>query len=251
MKISDGRVTAHQGNAEEIQRIEFAYAERDRTLSGTLKRDQSNPGNQWLKHEHRRRLEQILREQFGERLPECRVLDVGCGYGSLLGWFHELGIPAENLFGVDLLANRIEVARKAYPQFTFVQGNAESSDFSDGSFDVLSAFTVFSSILDSVMASTVAQTMMRVLKEDGAVVWYDMRYPNPWNRHLRAMTKRQIGELFPEFRTELESISLLPPIARRLGSSTHWTYPALASIPVLRSHYLGLLRPRFSGSDLP
>jgi ubiquinone/menaquinone biosynthesis C-methylase UbiE len=245
MKTSDGRLLAHQGNLEEIHRIEFAYAERDRTLSGTLKRDQSNPGNQWLQREHRGRLEQILRERLGRPLPECRVLDVGCGYGSLLGWFHELGIPAENLFGVDLLANRIEVARRTYPQFTFIHGNAESSQFANGSFDLLSAFTVFSSILDSVMARTVAQTMMRVLKDEGAIVWYDMRYPNPLNRHLTAMTKQRIHGLFPELTKELETISLLPPIARRLGSSTHWAYPALASIPVLRSHYLGLLRPRF------
>lgn len=232
----------HQGEVEEIRRIEMAYAERDRTLSGTLKRDQTNPGNQWLKQEHRQRLEKILRERFG-RLAECRVLDVGCGYGSLLAWFHELGVPAENLVGVDLLPNRIETAGKTYPEFTFIQGNAEFSEFPEESFDLLSAFTVFSSILDPVMARNVAQSMTQLLKRDGAVVWYDMRYRNPRNRHTIAMTKPRIGELFPSFTMELEPITLLPPLARRLGRTTHWTYPVLASVPLLRGHYLGLLRP--------
>jgi ubiquinone/menaquinone biosynthesis C-methylase UbiE len=244
MKISDERAAMpHQGGVEEIRRIEMAYADRDRTLSGTLKRDQTNPGNQWVKKEHRQRLAQILRERFGRRLAECRVLDVGCGYGSLLAWFHELGVPAENLFGVDLLPNRIETARTTYPEFTFTQGNAEYFEFPEESFDLLAVFTVFSSILDPAMARNVAQSMTRLLKRDGAVVWYDMRYRNPRNRNTIAMRKPRIGELFPSFTMELESITLLPPLARRLGRTTHWTYPVLASVPFLQGHYLGLLRP--------
>jgi ubiquinone/menaquinone biosynthesis C-methylase UbiE len=243
MKISARRAAVpRQGEVEEVRRIEIAYAERDRTLSGTLKRDQTNPGNQWVKREHRQRLEQILRERFGRRLAECRVLDVGCGYGSLLAWFHELGVPAENLFGVDLLPNRIETARKTYPEFTFIQGNAEHFEFPEESFDLLAVFTVFSSILDPVMARNVAQGMTHLLKRDGAVVWYDMRYRNPWNRHTIAMRKPRIGKLFPSFTIELESMTLLPPLARRFGRTTHWTYPVLASVPLLRGHYLGLLR---------
>jgi SAM-dependent methyltransferase len=228
---------------EEIRRIEAAYSERDRTLEGTLKRDQRNRGNQWLKREHRGRLQDILEERFDRPLNECRVLDVGCGYGSLLGWFHQLGVPAQNLFGVDLLPNRIAAARADYPQFTFVHGNAESSELPAGSFDLISVFTVFSSILDRVMARNVAQRIAALLADDGAVVWYDMRYPNPWNRHMRAMTKRRIAELFPAFALELETITLLPPVARRLGRTTDVTYPLLASVRLLQGHYLGLLRP--------
>jgi SAM-dependent methyltransferase len=236
-------VVSSAREVEEIRRIELAYSERDRTLEGTLKRDQRNRGNQWLKHEHRARLQDILEERFGRPLNECRVLDVGCGYGGLLGWFHELGVPAQNLFGIDLLANRIEAARLAYPQFTFVRGNAESSELPAGSFDLICVFTVFSSILDRAMARNVAQRIAGLLSDDGAVVWYDMRYPNPWNRHMKAMTKRRIAELFPSSTLDLEKITLLPPLARRLGRATDWAYPLLASVPLLQGHYLGLLRP--------
>ena len=102
-------------------------------------------------------------------------------------------------------------------------------------------FTVFSSILDEAMARNVAREIGRVLKQGGAVVWHDLRYPNPWNPTVRAMTKRRIRELFPSFELKPELIYLLPPIARRLGRFTDWTYPMLASISVLRSHYSGLL----------
>jgi ubiquinone/menaquinone biosynthesis C-methylase UbiE len=176
-------------------------------------------------------------------LSQCRVLDIGCGLGSLLGWFHEQGVPAEGLFGVDLLSYRIEAARKAYPAFTFIEGNAEQLDFPNGWFDLVTVFTVFSSILDDKMARRVAGNIRRVLAPDGAVVWYDMRYPNPWNPNVRAMAKGRIRELFPQFHVELERLTLLPPLARHLGPLTEKLYAPFASIPVLCSHYLGLLRP--------
>lgn len=228
---------------DEVRRITTAYAERDRALAGTLKRDPANQANRWLTREHRERLEQILGARLDKPLTECRILDVGCGYGGLLALFHELGVAAENLFGVDLLANRIRIARETYPAFTFLEGNAEHLDFTDGSFDLVAAFTVFSSILDPAMAWNVARSMSRVLNRGGAVVWYDMRYPNPGNQHLRAMTKRRITKLFPSVTMELESITVLPPLVRRLRGATDRTYPLLASIPVLRSHYIGLLWP--------
>jgi SAM-dependent methyltransferase len=234
---------AHLEEVKEIRRIELAYAERDRTLSGSIKRDRTNPGNQWLMEEHRQRLEKILEQRFERPLPECRVLDIGCGYGGLLAWFHEHGVPARNLVGIDLLANRIEGARASYPEFTFIHGNAETSELLEGSFDLISVFTVFSSILDPVMAVNLAQRMAGLLKSDGAVVWYDMRYPNPGNPHLISIPRRRVAELFPDFSMELESITLLPPLARRLGRMTHRAYPLLAAMPPLRGHYLGLLRP--------
>jgi SAM-dependent methyltransferase len=227
---------------DELSRIRMAYAERERTLPGTLKRDTTNPGNRLLLDMHRRRLQQILRQKLDRPLESCRVLDVGCGYGGLLGWFHDLGVPAGNLFGVDLLTSRISAARETYPRFTFLEGNAMDFEFPAGSFDLVPLFTVFSSILDPAMARNLAGSVDRVLAEDGAVVWYDMRYPNPGNRHLRAMPRRRIQALFPAYTLELESISLLPPLARRLGRSTEVAYPLLAALPPLRSHLLGLLR---------
>lgn len=171
------------------------------------------------------------------------MLDVGCGYGSVLSWFKERGVCPENLYGVDLLPNRIEVARETYPEFTFLEGNAEELAFQDHWFDLVSLCTVFSSILEPAMASSVARTFSRVLANHGAVVWYDIRYPNPFNLNVRAMTKSRIRELFPSFDLQLRSLSLLPPIAHRLGRLTDRTFPLLASVPILRSHYLGLLRP--------
>jgi ubiquinone/menaquinone biosynthesis C-methylase UbiE len=229
-----------QPAGDEIRRIRTVYAERERLLHARW--DQGNLGNRLLASECRAAMERLLKERFALPLANCRVLDVGCGYGGLVSSLHDCGVRPENLFGVDLLPNRIEFARTTFPSFTFVEGNAERLDFPDDSFDLVSVFTVFSSILDHVMASNVAREITRVLAGGGAVLWYDMRYPNPWNSGLRAMTRGRIRELFPAFSLELQSLSLFPPVARRLGPITQWAYPLLAGLPALRTHYLGLLR---------
>lgn len=76
------------------------------------------------------------------------------------------------------------------------------------------------------------------------MIWYHFRYNNPTNPNVRGMTKRLIRRFFPDFRMKLHSITLLPPLARRLGRLTPVLYPVLAAIPPLRTHYLGvLIRP--------
>ncbi len=224
-------------HSEEVERIRRVYAD----LKPTLDR---NPGDLISIRERDAALKQLLNEQFKDKLPRSRVLDVECGRGALLDLFHQQGVPAEGLFGVDILPDRLAAARERYPGFTFIDGNAENLEFPDQWFDFVIVFTVFSSILDGEMAKNVARSIARVLAADGIVVWYDMRYPNPWNSNVKEMTKSRIRELFPSFELQLQPLSLLPPLARHLGQFTESAYPRLAAIPILRSHYLGLLRAR-------
>jgi hypothetical protein len=102
-------------------------------------------------------------------------------------------------------------------------------------------FTVFTSILDPKMATNIAGEIARVLRPSAAILWYDFRFNNPFNHHVRGMTRKSISQLFPEFHFQLKPITLLPPLARRMGPMTHFFYPPLARLPFLRTHYLGLL----------
>ena len=223
-------------SSDEINRIRAVYARWEPTY------DHTHPGHLMLVNERDARLKQLL-ATLPQALARCRVLDVGCGFGSLLNLFHEQGAAANNLFGIDLLPHRIEIARQCYPLLSFKEGNGEQIDFPDRWFDIVTVFTVFSSILDHGMAENVARDIGRVLGPGGIIIWYDMRYPNPWNPNVRPMTKARIRELFPSFQLDLESLTVLPPLARRLGSGLNTIYPLLARVPILRSHYLGLLRP--------
>lgn len=80
-----------------------------------------------------------------------------------------------------------------------------------------------------------------MLRPGGAVLWYDFFIKNPRNPHTRPIRKATLQSYFPEFDIELKTLTLFPPLARRLGPLTPMLYPALASLPFLRGHYLGLL----------
>lgn len=55
------------------------------------------------------------------------------------------------------------------------------------------------------------------------------------------MNLRRIRELFPDLGMHMKSITLLLFLARKLGPMTSMLYPVAAAIPLLRTHYLGLL----------
>jgi SAM-dependent methyltransferase len=225
----------------EVARLERVYREYAARGFGQSKWSLANKGNQAIQEECLLKIREKLQKTGFLPLDKRRILDVGCGTGERLAAFADLGARPENLFGVDLIRYRVNEARQKHPGITFQWANAENLPFADRAFDLVTVFTVLSSILNSQMASHVCLEISRVLRGGGAVVWYDFRMHNPWNRHVRGIRRRQIQRLFPDFELHLESISLLPPLARRLGPLTSLTYSPLSSIPFLRTHYLGVL----------
>lgn len=185
----------------------------------------------------------LLSHRLEKPLGQCRILDLGCGEGDVLDWFAHHGASPELMIGVDLLPESITKAQLNYPRLHFAAIDSGVLPFETGEFDIVLTFTLFSSILDLVIAQEVADEIKRVLvAETGMILWYDMRYPNPWNRNMRPMTLFRISDLFPALKVELDALTLIPPLAERLGALTDTLYPILALLPLLRSHYFGALR---------
>jgi len=83
--------------------------------------------------------------------------------------------------------------------------------------------------------------MRRVLEPGGVILWYDFRYDNPRNPHVRGIGAREIRSLFPGCTVRLRRVTLAPPIARRLVPFS-WTVAYLVEkLPLLRTHYLGVI----------
>jgi len=228
-------------NSLEVQRLRSVYEEYNSCGLGRSKWSPSNQGNAAIVRERNQKTLDCLENGGFLPLSARRILDVGCGTGTVLGTFKDWGAKPQNLFGVDLLPERIRRAQERFPEFTFQPANAESLPFADGAFDLVALFTVFTSILDPNMATNVAREIARVLRRGAAILWYDFRFNNPFNRHVRGMTIKSISELFPDFDLRLKPITFLPPLARRMGPMTDFLYPPLARVPFLRTHYLGLL----------
>jgi ubiquinone/menaquinone biosynthesis C-methylase UbiE len=223
----------------ETDRIARAYRERDECAA--MRWDLRNAGNQRILSERRRLVRQLLQRTGWLPMGDRRVLDVGSGGGAELAWFRELGASESHLVGIDLLPERVEAAQRAFPNIAFHVGNAEHLPFPDRSFDLIVAYTVFSSILDPAMAANVASEIRRVMRPGGGLLWYDFRYKSPANPNVRGVSGARVRMLFPDLKGQLTAVTLVPPLARRLGVLTPVAYPMLALLPPLRSHLLGLL----------
>lgn len=100
-----------------------------------------------------------------------RVLDLGCGPGSL--WPHWSTLPPlRQLVGVDLSPGMIDEARRRFPEGDFRVGRAHALPFPDGSFDVVVASAVLHHIPPDHLPGVVAE-VERVLDEHGTLVGRD------------------------------------------------------------------------------
>jgi SAM-dependent methyltransferase len=85
----------------------------------------------------------------GRVVPGTSVLDLGCGFGRVLRWFHDLA-PHGEVWGVDIDAERIDWCRQHLdPQLCFACcSTSPHLPFEDGSFDLVFACSVLPHIAD-------------------------------------------------------------------------------------------------------
>jgi len=102
---------------------------------------------------------------FAKRLPQgASVLDAGCGAGRDADILSKQSLK---MTGIDLSTGLLEVARKKFPEITFVEGNLLGLPFDDTSFDGVWSNT---SLLHLETVENVKQAlaeMYRVLKKPG------------------------------------------------------------------------------------
>jgi ubiquinone/menaquinone biosynthesis C-methylase UbiE len=228
-------------SGDEITRIQAAYQGYQDANLGAARWSPTNKGNRRIGSERAAVIESLLQRHGYLPLQGRRILDAGCGSGDVLAGCIEWGAQPQHLVGLELLGGRAATAHALHPTVSILQGNAAALGFGDASFDLVFFFTVFSSVLDDTMRQAMAAETLRVLKPRGAVVWYDLRIPNPRNANLRPLGRRQVTALFPSLTPHLCTTTVLPPLARRLGKSTAFVYPKLSRVGWLHTHNAGLL----------
>jgi ubiquinone/menaquinone biosynthesis C-methylase UbiE len=225
--------------AAETERLKAAYARRQ---CGDVY-SCFNPGQLFLLQERERRALNLLRSLGLSRLADQKILEVGCGIGHWLGEFVKWGARPENLTGIDLLSERLGTARSIQAaKVGLVQADATHLPFPAGTFDLVLQSTVFTSILDAAVKQAVAKEMLRVLKPQGLILWYDYHRNNPRNKDVRGVKKGEIYGLFPGCRIKLSRVTLAPPLARRIAPYSFLLCALLERLLFLNTHYLGIIR---------
>lgn len=251
---------------DEIERIRQAYRERD--ASGvTAFFSYQNPAFAFHMQEREWAILAAFRD-LNFSLSKAKVLEVGCGNGHILQRFIEFG--ADEAWGIELMENRVAMARQRYSGLHVQQGDAASLPYTEGMFDVVMQFMCVSSVLDREVRKQIANEMWRVLRPGGVFLSYDLRPPSKTYRLVRSVLGRakrlfvrpklrELGHVTPigplgmdEFRTwglgmEMKVYSL--SLDFKLAKVAMYCRPLaemLALFPWLRTSFLIVMRKPFA-----
>ncbi len=227
----------------EISRINAEYERRATEVDADLYAPWQ-PGEILMTSERRRVAAQMLHKINKFPVAGDRCLEVGFGK---IGWLADLiswGVRESDLYGIELSETRAAYAIESLPGAHLEIGSATKLSWADNYFDLVIASTVFSSVLDGSMRTSIAQEMNRVLKPQGVVLWYDLAMDNPRNKNIRRIDRTELQELFPNFVCQIRSVTLAPPISRKVAKYSWTIATALSVLPFLRTHYLATLVKR-------
>ncbi len=182
-----------------------------------------------------------LNSFFGEK-SGARIADIGCGRGYWLEYFASWNRRSDTLYGIERDWKRVGSSRMRLRRVNIVAGDARDLPWADASFDLLSQFVVFTSVLNKADRLRIASEMLRVLKPQGRILWYDFFAPNPYNRLTRAVRRAEIATLFPDCHIKLRRVTLAPPLARFSLRISRKLAEALDRMPLLCTHYLAVVK---------
>ena len=209
--------------------------------------DQSilQPGNLLMVQERERYLSKLLRSHGVDSLDHFRAFEAGCSTGYNLRLFLQWGARPENLAGMDVDPAAVDYNRAHAPKIRVHSGSAADIPETDATFDIALAFTLFSSVPDEDVSHAIARELFRITRPGGLIVLYDMRKRNPRNPSVHPILADDVRRWFPKCPVRMDRITLAPPIARTVGRLAPWLYGPLASVPLLRSHAMYVLRRPF------
>ena len=136
-------------------------------------------------------------EQIASHIsPFSHVLDIGCGYGSLVNYLSEQGYEAE---GIDIEKDVIDIAKQLFPHVNVKTMNAEDIDsISGSSFDVVVLRDALHHLIWEHESERVFQNIRRILKPGGKLVIWD---PNPmW---ILRFARKVIHHIDPQASVEM------------------------------------------------
>ena len=233
---------------KDLVRLRQEYERRSRDLSASDKYSLFNRSNLFSVQQRQRDVLTVLRRSGFYPLENYSILELGCGNGNVLLEYLAYGAQPYQLFGVDLLQDRVKQASEKIPHLALACADGRHLPYEPEKFDLVLQYTVFSSVLDGDIKEQLAQEMLRVLRRPhGMILWYDF-WLNPTNPQTRGIRPAEIRQYFPGCQYAFRRVTLAPPIARRMVPISWVAAELLEKLRIFNSHYLVVIRPLEEGS---
>lgn len=168
-------------------------------------------------------------------LSDKKLLDVGCGSGGMLSYFHSNGFDNKHLTGIDLSQGRIEKAKKTYPELRFLAQDAVSLN-PEEKYDVITTFDLLSHISTEAEILKILGNLKGLLQKDGTFLWYDIfskdHYDSPANADSWGFSAEQMKDLAAKAGFKVEK---QVPIFKLFFNKYHSVYQARRVSPKMLS----------------
>jgi ubiquinone/menaquinone biosynthesis C-methylase UbiE len=175
------------------------------------------------------------------------ILDVGSASGYGLTPFLIAGFSMNQLNGIDLFEERINLGRNKYPGMKLNIGDATKMDiFKDNQFDMTMEQFCFCHVEDDNTVERIAKQMLRVTKPDGYILIMDWQIGSK-KAHYNGISQKKIKSMFEAgLKTEIIKrfpSQLSPPIGRFFSKYFPSLYPLIAVLfPFLVLSHLTLIK---------
>jgi ubiquinone/menaquinone biosynthesis C-methylase UbiE len=190
-----------------------------------------------------REFRKIFAANFPNGLKDIKLLEIGCGAGQWLVEFAAFDFRFANFAGIEIMPERAKLAKERVPGAKILEGDASTLPWADESFDIVFQSTVFTSIKDDEKKKKIADEMKRVCRKTGFILWYDFKIDNPSNSNVKGVARPEIRSLFAPWNCEIRSVTLAPPIARRIVPLSWSLAEDLETFfPFLRTHLIAIIR---------
>ena len=227
---------------EELERARGVYAARAGNASLARVYSVFAPSNLFTMQGREWITADLMRRSGLWSLADLDILDVGCGTGGELRRMTTQGADPARMAGIDLMGARIEEARRILPAARFEVGSAHEMPFADASFDLVTQFVLFSSVVHAGLRQAIAREMLRVLRPNGRILWYDIRSLRP-NPDLVPIKLAELKSLFPGCSVEARPATLGWRPSHVLAPRSRVAAILMEKLPRTRSHYVALIRP--------
>lgn len=225
----------------DLARLRTEYADRARRFAESDIYSAFNRANLFAIQSRQRVTLDALRAHGVRSFSGQRIFEMGCGSGGVLREYRWLGADAANLFGIDLLPDRLREARQSQPEAGLANANGQFLPFPAASFDLVLQYTAISSILDMDLRREICAELLRVTRPGGLILSYDF-WLNPTNKQTLGLRPTEIRQSFPGCDIRFHKITLAPPIARRIVPLSWPLALLLESLGLFNSHYLAAIR---------